>query len=66
MLKLFFAVIIVLISVAVGLIVAFSAWDTMYPENGHILSKATVNTFTAFILLSFTVLGLGHAFGIYD
>ena len=49
-----------------GLLAAFAAWDTMYPDKGHRIAKFAVNAFTVFVFMGFLFIGLGGVMGIYE
>jgi len=66
MLKLFFAVVIMLFSIAAGLVTAFAAWSTMYSARGHIIVKSGVVLFAVFVVLIFALIGLNGLLAIYD
>ena len=66
MLKLLSAIVLMALCAAGGLLAAFAAWDTMYPEKGHPITKFAVNAFTVFVFLGFLFIGLGGVMGIYE
>lgn len=66
MLNIVLSILIMAISISAGSLLSFVAWNTMYPDKGHLAAKIAVNLFTAFIFLAFIVLGVGGISGFYD
>ena len=66
MLKLIGAVFIAILALGCGLLTAYAAWVTMYPERGHAIAKAGAWAATVFVFLAFVIIGANGLFAIYQ